>query len=112
MNSLIKHTMFVGTIFAISFFIVVMIDVIEEEKIESSKKRIIKFITDNNMEDLIKSVDNDGLRILLENKYRRICHNLCLRYTLGLEELYMVELKKIVHDIEVYKLGKKIELVF
>lgn len=111
-ESFIKGSVIFSSIFAFSFLVLTCIDVTEEERVTASKKKIIKFMSDNRIKEQIQNVDNEDFRNVLRAKYDDLCYKLCIHYTYGCEEMYMIELKEMLHEIEVYELGKKINLVF
>ena len=109
---LLKNVIMVSAVAGITFFTVTAIDLLEVDKNQDSKKKIIEYLRSTGIKKSILSIDNESFKELLKCRYDRLCYNLCVYYDDGQEQTYIDEIDSILHEIEIYRMGKKINLVF
>lgn len=109
---------FVGKVFLIggtlglSFVASTLVGMYEESTVINERKKVIKYIESSDIKRLIASVDDDYYRSELNERLSKVCYNFCVYYEFGKSKLYTDEIDAILHDIDIYKKGKKINLVF
>ena len=108
----IKKIILITGVVAVTFFTVTAVDLIEEDNIQKSKVKIIKYLKSTAIKSAIYSIDNESFKELLKERYDKLCYNLCVYYDEGKEQTYIDEIDSILHEIEIYRMGKKINLVF
>ena len=102
----------IGGTLGVSFVASTLAGMYEEKTIISERKSIVDYIKRSNIKNEISSITDDSYRAELNERFSKVCYNFCVYYEYGKYKLFTDEIDAMLHDINIYKKGKKIDLVF